>query len=102
MIKANIDNKNIMEWFSEDFHHDKYIERLNDKITYQVFYLCDCLCELSYRFGENWFKFRMIEGKYEDIVRCSAECSKIVKSFNTETVCVKYNAILGVYEFYFV
>ena len=44
----------------------------------------------------------MIEGKYEDIVRCSAEYSRIVQSFNTETVCVKYNAILGVYDFYFV
>ena len=44
----------------------------------------------------------MIEGKYDDIVRCSEEFAKIVKSFNTDDVRVKFNPILGVYEFNFV
>lgn len=102
MMKANIDNKNILEDFTANFHNDIYIERKCDNIIYQVFYLCDCLCDISYRFGQNWFKFRMIEGKYDDILRCSEEFANIVKSFNTDDVRVKFNPMLGVYEFYFV
>ena len=101
-IKANIDNKNIMEWFTEDFHNGKCIEQTEAKITKQVFYLCECLCELSYRFGDNWFKFRIIEGEPNHVQTCSREASDIINSFNSENIQVKLNPYLGVYEFYFV
>lgn len=101
-LKANIDNKNVMEWFSEDFHGGTYIERVNDKTTYQAFYMDGCLCELSYRFGQNWFRCRIIEGSPEDVRKCSTTIEKVVMSLNGENVKVIFNPMLGVYEFYFV
>lgn len=101
-IKANIDNKNVMEWFSEDFHGGRYIGRMNDKITCQVFYMDGCLCELSYRFRQNWFRCRIIEGSPEDVRKCFITIEKVVMSLNGDNVKVIFNPMLGVYEFYFV
>jgi hypothetical protein len=103
-LKANIDNKNIMEWFTESFHGGTYIERMNNKTTYQVFYMDNCLCELSYRFGQNWFMFRIIEGSPDDVRRCTKTINKIIISMNGDNneIEVCYNPILVVYEFYFV
>lgn len=101
-MKANIDNKNILEDFTDIFHQDVYIERICNKITYQVFYLCGCLCEVSYRFGQNWFKVRIIEGNPDDVRRCSYEISSITKEMNQDYTDVSYNPVLGVYEFNFV
>lgn len=101
-IKAPIDNKNIMEWFTEDFHNNEFIEQTSGGIKKQVFYLCECLCELSYRFGDNWFRMRIIEGNPDGIKQCANEYRRISESFNTDEVCVKYNPYCGVYEFYLI
>ena len=99
-----IDNKNIMEWFTEDFHNDHYLEIIEDKITKQVFFMNDCLCEVSYRFGQNWFKFRVIEGKPDNVKICYSDLNDIVKAMNSEEneYRVLYNPIVGIYEFYYV
>ena len=101
-LKANIDNTNILEDFSDNFHGGRYIERMNDKITCQVFYMDNCLCELSYRYGQNWFMCRIIEGEPDDVRKCTSTLEKVVMSLNSDNIRVKHNAILGVCEFYFV
>lgn len=103
LIPAPIDNKNILEDFTDNFHHDEYIQSAFDKVTQQVFFMKGCLCELMYRFGQNWFKFRIIEGDPFDVRRCSTELDDIIKAMNeNEQGCVKFNPSLGVYEFFFI
>jgi hypothetical protein len=103
-IKAPIDNKNILEDFTDVFHNGTYLERTSNGITYQIFILNDCLCEISYRFGQNWFMVRMIEGDPDNIRKCSAEIASIIKTMDEDEnqSKVKFNPVLGVYEFYFV
>lgn len=103
-IKAPIDNKNICEWFTEAFHSNNYIEQVEDKVTKQVFYLCECLCEVSYRFGQNWFRVRIIEGSPDNVRQCSAKIDSIIKSINDDNneSKVQFNPVVGIYEFYFV
>lgn len=102
-IKAPIDNKNIVEWFTENFHDGDCIESLNNGITCQVFYLEGCLCEIKYLFGQNWFKFRIIEGSADDVRKCNKEFESIIRGMNDGgNDEVIYNPTLGTYEFYFV
>jgi hypothetical protein len=101
-LKANIDNTSILEDFTDDFHGGRYIERMNDKITCQVFYMDNCLCEISYRFGQNWFMCRIIEGDPDDVRKCTTTIEKVVISLNSDDVKVNFNPMLGVYEFLFV
>jgi hypothetical protein len=91
-----------MEWFTEDFHGGTYIERVNDKITCQVFYMDGCLCELSYRYGQSWFMCRIIEGNPDDVRRCAFTYEKVALSLNSDDVKVIFNPSLGVYEFFFI
>ena len=100
--KAPIDNKNIVEDFVDDFTKGDSLYLYQEGITRHIFLLCDCLCELSYRFGQHWFKVRIIEGEPHNVKRCSAEISEIVESYNSDNVSVSFNPYLGVYEFYFV
>lgn len=103
LIPAPIDNKNIMEWFTESFHDNDCIESLNDKVIVQVFFYEGCLCEISYRFGQNWFKFRIIEGTPDSIQRCNKGVASKIKGMNDcDTSCVKYNPVRDIYEFYFI
>lgn len=99
-----IDNKNIMEWFTEDFHNGDYLELEEGKITKQVFCMNNCLCEISYRFGQNWFRFRIIEGNPDNVRLCYSEVDKIIQAMNSDEYehKVSYNPIVGTYEFYFV
>lgn len=101
-LKANIDNRNILEDFTEDFHGGRYIERITENLIHQVFYMEGCLCELTYRFSQNWFRCRIIEGNPEDVRKCSTTIEKVVISLNGDNVKVIFNPMLGVYEFYFV
>ena len=101
-LKANIDNTSILEDFTDAFHGGRYIERMNDKITCQVFYMDNCLCEISYRYGQNWFRVRLIEGSPDDVCKCASTYEKVAMSLNSDDVKVNFNPMLGVYEFYFV
>ena len=101
-LKSNIDNTSILEDFTYDFHGGRYIERMNDKTTCQVFYMDNCLCEISYRYGQNWFMCRIIEGNPGDVRKCTTTIKKVILSLNSDDVKVIFNPMLGVYEFYFV
>ena len=105
-MKAPIDNKNVLEDFTEIFHNGEYIENVENHITYQIFFKCGCLCEISYRFGQNWFKIRYLEGLPDNLCKCIKEIESIVSGMNVdaESHCtnITYNPITGVYEFNFV
>lgn len=101
-IKANIDNTSILEDFTDEFHGGRYIEQIINKVVHQVFYMDNCLCELSYRYGQNWFMCRIIEGNSDDVRKCTTTIKKVVISLNSDDIRVKFSPMLGVYEFLFV
>lgn len=103
-VAAPIDNKNIMEWFTENFHDGDYIEAFEDNVAYQVFGMDGCLCELSYRFGQNWFKISILKGMPHQKRKCQEHINDIILGMNDGNIAndeVIYNPVLGVYEFYY-
>lgn len=73
-IAAPIDNKNVLEDFTEDFHEGHYIEHRNRHEVRQVFFDGDNLWEISYSFGDNHFKLVAIDGALD--IKHSAERMK--------------------------
>jgi hypothetical protein len=102
LIPAPIDNKNVLEDFTFNFHSDLYIGTTFDHVAQQVFFMQGCLCEITYRFGQNLFKFRIIEGDPFDVRRCNAHKDYLIRNMNGDSVVVKLNPTLGAYEFFFI
>ena len=57
-----IDNKHILEDFTDDFHGGEFVEHVEGSIRHQAFWCCGALCVLSYQFGSNWFSFDFVSG----------------------------------------
>ena len=52
-IPAPIDNKHILEDFTDELHDGRFVERTNNGIVRQAFYDEDVLWELIYTFGDH-------------------------------------------------
>lgn len=105
-LKANIDNKNILEDFSNVFHDGFYVEDYTESETKQAFYVKGQLFELSYRLGENIFRIKSLEKPVN--IYSVDEIRKAAKQLNNDNVSVLCSdcGLDGVYTltgmFYFV
>lgn len=88
LIKAPIDNKNIVEDFTDVFHNGEFVEYTKDKFHKQLFYILDEPFELYYFFGENHFAIKALDG-IKDMESINV-IRDAVKSLNTDHVFVKY------------
>ena len=89
LIKAPIDNKNILEDFTEVFHDGYYIEdtERDCKIVRQSFYVCGIPFELSYRFGTNMFRIESLRKANETL--SIRKIQNDLESLKTETIHVE-------------
>lgn len=60
-----IDNKHILEDFTDELHDGRFVERRNKYIVRQAFYDGSVLWEVSYEFGKNRFELYMRGGKID-------------------------------------
>lgn len=88
LIKAPIDNKNIVEDFADVFHNGEFVEYAKDKFHKQLFYIGDEPFELSYYFGDSFFAIKALDG-IKDMSSINV-IRDAVKSLNTDHVFVKY------------
>ena len=99
LIPALIDNKNIMEDFSDDFHYGEFVEYAEGRIHHQAFWCRGALCVLSYQFGSNWFSLDFVhatEGKKREAAK---ELAKVMLSYRENFIIVEGAG--GVYWIYF-
>ena len=61
LIPAPIDNKNIVEDFTDDFHFGEFVETVENRVHRQAFWKCGALCVISYEFGNNWFDLQFVQ-----------------------------------------
>lgn len=57
-----IDNKHILEDFTDELHDGRFVERTNNGIVRQAFYDGAVLWEVCYRFGKNRFELHLRGG----------------------------------------
>ena len=57
-----IDNKHVLEDFTDELHDGKFVERRNKGIVRQAFYDEATLWEVCYRFGDNKFELHLRGG----------------------------------------
>lgn len=61
LIPAPIDNKNILEDFTEVFHQDDCIETRHQGVVKQAYWDDGNLWVVAYCFGANWFHVRLVQ-----------------------------------------
>lgn len=77
LVRFPIDNKNILEDFTEVFHDDECVEFRHKGLVKQAFYFKGLLCEVSYLFGSAKF-FVVCTEKISDKLR-----AEILSEFKT-------------------
>lgn len=89
LIQAPIDNKNILEDFTDIFHNGSYIESRNRNQVKQAFYFDRRLFEISYMYGYNFFRLHCVEPL--DNMQIIDEIREKVKSMKIDDVIVQYS-----------
>ena len=56
-----IDNKHILEDFTDELHGGDCIELRKGRVVNQTFYFEDCLWLLYYRFGDSYFQVTLLK-----------------------------------------
>lgn len=87
LIKAPIDNKNIMEDFTDIFHGGKYAEFTDGKLHKQTFYIEGVPFEIGYHLGFNHF-YVMTLGELDNMNPVNF-IREAVKELNTDNVFVR-------------
>lgn len=64
-IPAPIDNKHILEDFTDELHDGRFVERTNNGIVRQAFYDGAVLWEVCYRFGDSKFELHLRGGNID-------------------------------------
>ena len=57
-----IDNKHVLEDFTDELHDGRFVERTNKGIVRQAFYDGPVLWEVCYRFGDSKFELHLRGG----------------------------------------
>lgn len=104
LIQAPIDNKNILEDFTDIFHNGSYIESRNRNQVRQAFYINGLLFELTYHFGCNYFRIECLSEIGTDDIPIIKDIVEKVESMNMDDVIVRYNddkmnVIIGLFYF---
>lgn len=60
-----IDNKHVLEDFTDELHDGRFVERTNNGIVRQAFYDGAVLWEVIYEFGKNRFELYMRGGEID-------------------------------------
>ena len=60
-----IDNKHILEDFTDELHGGRFVERTNKSLVRQAFYDGAILWEVCYNFGKNRFTLQCHGGKMD-------------------------------------
>lgn len=88
-IPFPIDNKHLLEDFTDDFHEGEFVEYVDkSKITHQTFWMNGCACSLSYKFGQNWVKFNVLSGLEDARKLTMRDVDEIIESYR-ETLHVE-------------
>lgn len=99
LIAAPIDNKNILEDFTDDFHEGKFVETVDNRVHRQAFWKCGALCVISYGFGNNWFELQLVQGTERQIRKAAEELAVVMLSYRENYVIKEGPG--GVYLIYF-
>lgn len=89
LIEAPIDNKNILEDFTDIFHSGNYVESRNDDFVKQVYFIDKKLFEISYRYGLNAFGIKCWD--IMDNMQIVYEIREKVESMIMDNVIVEYS-----------
>ena len=90
LVRFPIDNKNILEDFTEVFHHEDCVEFRHKGLVKQAFYFQGLLCEVSYLFGSAKF-FVVCTEKVSDelLAEIKSEFKTRIEGFNDEDNSVR-------------
>lgn len=81
-----IDNKHILEDFTDDFHGGEFVETVGTKIHRQAFWKCGSLCVISYEFGNNWFDLQIIQGTELQVKSAAREMAEVMLAYRENYV----------------
>lgn len=76
-----IDNKHILEDFTDDFHGGEFVETVGTKIHRQAFWKCGVLCVISYEFGNNWFDLHIEQDDELKAKAAAKELSEVMNAY---------------------
>ena len=99
LIPAPIDNKNILEDFTDDFHYGECVETVENGIHRQAFWKCGALVVLDYEFGNNWFSFQFVHTAEQQSRAAAREIAEVMSSYR-ENYIIKEGPG-GIYLIYF-
>lgn len=97
-----IDNKSIMTHFTERFHEDNCTKEYDGVHRREVFELFGCRCDISYEYGKNWFRIRVLEGEEQEAMNCYNHFKDVVEFFNSydRDKQIIFNPGTGLYGWY--
>ena len=99
LIPAPIDNKNIVEDFTDDFHFGEFVESVENGVHRQAFWKCGALCIISYEFGNNWFDFQFVQATEQQSRAAAKEIVEVMMAYR-ENYVIK-DGPGGIYLIYF-
>lgn len=99
LIPAPIDNKNIMEDFTDDFHEGDFVEHVENRVHRQAFWKCGALCVISYEFGNNWFDIQFVLSTERQAKAAAGELAVVMLALRENYVIKEGPG--GVYLIYF-
>ena len=99
LIAAPIDNKNILEDFTDDFHEGEFVETVENRVHRQAFWKCGALCVISYEFGNSWFDLQFVQATEQQAKAAAGEIAEVMSAYRENYVIKEGPG--GVYLIYF-
>lgn len=84
-----IDNKHILEDFTDDFHGGEFVEMVENRVHRQAFWKCGALCVISYEFGNNWFDLQFVQATEQQAKAVAKEIAKVMLAYRENYVIQK-------------
>ena len=81
-----IDNKHILEDFTDDFHGGEFVETVENRVHRQAFWKCGALCVISYEFGNNWFDLQFVQATEQQAKAAAREMAEVMLSYRENYV----------------
>lgn len=81
-----IDNKHILEDFTDDFHGGEFVETVENRVHRQAFWKCGALCVISYEFGNNWFDLQFVQATEQQAKAAAKEMAEVMLAYRENYV----------------
>lgn len=81
-----IDNKHILEDFTDDFHGGEFVETVENRVHRQAFWKCGALCVISYEFGNNWFDLQFVQATEQQAKAAAKEMEEVMLAYRENYV----------------